>query len=65
MILNKNKLTPSAGMHLKNIHNGDVYDAYIYLGKYDSEDNYIEVSEEEYQAFINRPPVELKETQEE
>lgn len=48
------KLMPSANMHLKNKDNGDIYDTYIYLGKYDSQDNYIEVSEEEYQAFINR-----------
>lgn len=54
MKLIKNKLIPDANMHLKNKESGDIFRTYIYLGKYDSKNNYIEVSEEEYQASINR-----------
>jgi len=56
------KLIPSEGMHLKNIHSGDIHDTYIYLGKYDSADNYVEVTEDEYQEYINRP-IEVEEEQ--
>lgn len=48
------KLTPSENMHLKNIKNGDIYEGVIYLGSYDSADNYIEVTEEEYQEWLNK-----------
>lgn len=61
MELVEKKLIPSKGKHLKNKESGDVYDTYIFLGKYDSKDNYVEVSEEEYQAFINRPAEETNE----
>lgn len=53
MTLIKNKLVPSDGMHLKNIISGDIHEGAIYLGIYDSKENYIEVSEEEYQEWIN------------
>lgn len=46
------KITPSANKHFKNIHTGDIYEGVIYLGIYDSEFNYIEVSEEEYQEYL-------------
>ena len=49
-----NELKPSEGMHLKNIHTGDIYEGTIYLGIYDSPDNYIEVTEEEYQEWLNK-----------
>lgn len=48
------ELKPSEGMHLKNIHTGDIYEGTIYLGIYDSPDNYVEVTEEEYQEWLNR-----------
>lgn len=48
------KLIPSANMHLKNINTGDIYEGAIYLGIYDNESNYVEVTEEEYQEFLNR-----------
>ena len=48
------ELKPSAGMHLKDIHTGDIYEGTIYLGIYDSLDNYVEVTEEEYQKWLNR-----------
>lgn len=46
------KLEPSKNMHLKNIKNNDIYEGAIYLGTYDSAENYIEVSEEEYQEYL-------------
>lgn len=46
------KLTPLEGYHLKNIKTGDIYDGTIYLGTYDSAENYEEVSEEVYKAYL-------------
>ena len=54
MKLEKNKLIPSKGMHLKDIHSGDIAEGYVYLGIYDSLENYIEVTKEEYQEWLNR-----------
>jgi hypothetical protein len=48
------KLTPSANKHFKDIHTGDIHEGIIYLGIYDSESNYIEVSEEEYQEYLKK-----------
>ena len=47
-----NCLTPSKGKHLKN-KEGQIFEGSIYLGCYDSKDNYVEVSEEEYQEYLN------------
>ena len=46
------KLQPSENMHLKDIHTGDIYEGEIYLGKYDSANNYVEISQEEYQKYL-------------
>lgn len=46
------KLIPNTNKHFKNINNGDIYEGVIYLGIYDNESNYIEVSEEEYQEYL-------------
>lgn len=46
---NNNCLTPAKNKHLKN-KEGQIFEGSIYLGCYDSKDNYVEVSEEEYQA---------------
>lgn len=48
----KNKLIPSKGMHLKDINSGEIAEGYIFLGIYDSPNNYIEVTEEEYQQYL-------------
>ena len=63
MIQEDNKLIPSENMHLKNINSGDIYETYIYLGKYDSKDNYVDVSEKEYQEYLKKKaePVEINE----
>jgi hypothetical protein len=48
------KITPSTNKHFKNIYTGDIYEGVIYLGIYDSESNYVEVSEEEYQEYLKK-----------
>ena len=48
------KIIPSANKHFKDIHTGDIYEGSIYLGIYDSENNYVEVSEEEYQEYLKK-----------
>lgn len=48
------KLTPTQGMHLKNILTSDIAEGIVYLGKLDSPSNYIEVTEEEYQTFLKK-----------
>lgn len=55
------ELIPNANMHLKNINTGDIFEGTIYLGKYDSEDNYVEVTEEEYQQYLIDKEKELEE----
>ena len=46
-----NCLTPSKGKHLKN-KEGQIFEGAIYLGCFDSKDNYVEVSEDEYQEYL-------------
>jgi hypothetical protein len=48
------KLIPNQNKHFKSIITNDIYEGIIYLGIHDSEDNYIEVSEEEYQEYLQR-----------
>ena len=45
------KLTPSEGMHLKNIHTNEVYDSFIYVAKELSEKDFTEITSEEYQTI--------------
>lgn len=40
------------GNHLKNIKSGEIYPGYIIPAKSLTESDFIEVSEEEYQAYI-------------
>ena len=49
MELINNKLVPASGKHLKN-KDGQIFESAIWLGIYDSKDNYTEVTEEEYRA---------------
>lgn len=56
------KLTPTQGMHLKNILTNDIAEGIVYLGKLDSPSNYIEVTEEEYQAFLKQQEEEANKT---
>ena len=44
---------PYEGKHLKNIKSGEVYPGYIVPAKSLTESDFVEVSEEEYQAYIS------------
>lgn len=48
------KIIPSKNKHFKNIHTGNIYEGVVYLGIYDSADNYVEVTEEEYQEWLHK-----------
>ena len=52
-IENIRKLTSNTGF-LKHKESGEIYNYSIYLGIYDSIDSYEEVSEVEYQQFLER-----------
>jgi hypothetical protein len=60
MTLKGNCLMPSNGKHLKN-KSGYIFEGAIYLGCYDSKDNYVEVTEEEYQDYLKSLEVMLNE----
>ena len=45
------ELIPEEGFHLSNTDKTEMYEGFIYLGKYDSPDNYIEVTNEEYEEW--------------
>ena len=44
---------PEEGNHLKNIKSGEIYPGYIVPAKSLTESDFIEVGEEEYQAYIS------------
>lgn len=44
---------PDESKHLKNVKNGEIYPGYIVPAKSLTESDFIEVSEEEYQAYIS------------
>ena len=59
------ELTPEKGYHLSNIDKSEMYEGYICLGKYDSPENYIEVTNEEYDEWKRLQEEESKRLQEE
>ena len=59
------KLTPEEGYHISKADRSDMYEGFIYLGKYDLPENYIEVIDEEYEAWKRLKEEELKRLQEE
>ena len=46
------KLEPSEGMHLRNIHTGEVHESYIFLAKSLSYSDFTEITESEYKKII-------------
>ena len=56
MKLKDNCLTPAKNKHLKN-KEGQIFEGAIYLGCYDSKDNYVEVSEDELQQLLKEDPL--------
>lgn len=60
------KLTPAEGYHISKVDRSDMYEGFIYLGKYDLPENYTEVSTEEYEEWKRlKEEEELKRLQEE
>ena len=45
------ELTKPENGHWKNTATGDIYEGDIYLGKYDSPENYVAVSESDYALY--------------
>ena len=45
------ELIPEEGYHISNTNKTEMYEGFIYLGKYDSANNYIEVSNDEYEEW--------------
>ena len=43
---------PDESKHLKNVKNGEIYPGYIVPAKSLTESDFVEVSEEEYQAYM-------------
>lgn len=54
MTLKGSKLSPKKNYHLMNNTTGDIYEGAIFLGKFDSKDNYSEVTEEVYQEYMKQ-----------
>jgi hypothetical protein len=48
-----NELIPTTGFHLKNIHTDEVFEGSICLAKSLTKEDFVEITEEEYQAIIN------------
>ena len=45
------KLTPEKGFRISKADRSEMYEGFIYLGKYDLPENYIEVIAEEYEVW--------------
>lgn len=52
-------LTPNAGYRIVNKEKTQVYDSVVYLGKLDTMDNYVELTQEEAEQLIKK--LEVKE----
>ena len=48
------RLEPSEGMHLKNKGTGEVYDGFIYIAKSLSENDFDEITDNEYWEIITQ-----------
>lgn len=46
------RLEPSKGKHLRNKKTLDCFEGAIYLGAYDSADNYEEITDSEYKSYL-------------
>ena len=57
------KLTPAEGFHISKADRSEMYEGFIYLGKYDAPENYIEVIAEEYEVWKRLKAEELERLQ--
>ena len=53
MKIENGTIYPDESKHLKNVKSGEVYPGYIVPAKSLTESDFIDVSEEEYQAYIS------------
>lgn len=53
-------ITPEDGFKLSTLDKSQMYEGEIYLGKYDSADNYIEVTVAEYEEWIKSQQEEVQ-----
>lgn len=53
MTITNGIIYPAENMHLKNTKSGEIYPGYIIPAKSLTESDFVEVSEEEYQAYIS------------
>ena len=59
------KLTPEKSFHISKADRSEMYEGFIYLGKYDLPENYIEVIAEEYEVWKRLKAEEAQRLQEE
>lgn len=52
---------PDENYKLSNLNKTDMYEGSVYLGIYDSPDNYTEVTIEEYNSWLNKEEMEATE----
>ena len=57
------KLTPEKGFRISKADRSEMYEGFIYLGKYDVPENYIEVIAEEYEVWKQLKAEELERLQ--
>ena len=53
-------ITPEEGYKISNLDKTDMYEGSLYLGKYDAPENYIEVTNTEYEEWVLAKELELK-----
>lgn len=53
MTITNGIIYPAENMHIKNVKSGEIYPSYIVPAKSLTESDFIEVGEEEYQAYIS------------
>ena len=53
-------MIPAEGYHFSNTDKTEMYEGFICLGKYDLPENYIEVPNEEYEAWKRLKAEEIK-----
>ena len=53
-------ITPEEGCKISNLDKTEMYEGSLYLGKYDTPENYIEVTNTEYEEWKIAKELELK-----
>ena len=61
MKIENGTIYPDESKHLKNVKSGEIYPGYIIPAKSLTESDFVEVSEEEYQAYIGTEEIPAEE----